>query len=377
MADTSYYDLLGVARDADTDAIKSAFRKAAMKYHPDRNPDDPAAEARFKEVNEAYSVLSNPETRARYDRFGKAGVSGGPSGGPSGAQDMADALNEMFGDVFSDFFGGGGGGRQRNTGPARGADLRYDIEVTLEDAYAGKDLTINAPVDEACARCESSGAEPGTKPETCGTCGGVGQVRMQQGFFTLQRTCPRCNGRGQIVPKPCKSCDGRGVVKRDRQLGVRVPAGVEDGMRIRLQGEGEKGPRGGPPGDLYLFVSISPHDIFERDGTSLFCRAPVEMTTAALGGQIELPTLDGELTPLDIPEGTQTGRRLHLKGKGMPRVRGAGPLGDLTVEIYVETPRNLNARQKQLLREFGETCEGRQHPESAGFFDKVRRFFDT
>lgn len=374
MADTSFYEMLGVPRDADGAAIKAAFRKAAMKYHPDRNPDDPTAEARFKEVNEAYSVLSNPETRARYDRFGRAGVSGGPGGG-AGSADMSDVINEVFGDMFSEFFGGQRSrGGQR--GPQRGQDLRYDVEVTLEEAYAGKDMQISAPIDESCERCEGSGAEPGSKPEVCTTCNGTGSVRMQQGFFTMQRTCVRCGGRGQIIPKPCKSCNGRGAVKRDRTLGVRIPPGVEDGMRIRLQGEGERGPMGGPPGDLYLFVSVLAHEIYERDGAELYCRAPVTMTTAALGGEIAIPTLDGQTTTLDIPEGSQTGRRLRLKGKGMPKVRGGVP-GDLTVELYVETPRNLSGKQKSLLKEFAAISEDRQSPESTGFFDKLKRLFDS
>jgi molecular chaperone DnaJ len=374
MADTSFYDLLGVARDADDAAIKAAFRKAAMKHHPDRNPNDPSAEARFKEVNEAYSVLSNPETRARYDRFGRAGVNGGSGGGPNSA-DMSDVLNEVFGDMFSEFFGGTRS-RAGQRGPQRGQDLRYDIEVSLEEAYSGKDLQISAPIDEACDRCEGSGAEPGTKPETCPTCDGTGHVRVQQGFFTMQRTCVRCGGRGVIIPKPCKSCNGRGAIKRDRTLGVRVPPGVEDGMRIRLQGEGERGPQGGPPGDLYLFVSVLAHEIYERDGAELYCRAPVTMTAAALGGEIMIPTLDGVTTKLDIPEGSQTGRRLRLKGKGMPKVRGGVP-GDLTVELFVETPRNLTGKQKSLLKEFAAISDDKHSPESAGFFDKLKRLFDS
>ena len=373
MADQSYYDILGVGRDADDKALKSAFRKLAMKYHPDQNPGDAAAEARFKELNEAYSVLSDPQKRAAYDRFGKEGLNGFGAG-RGGQADMGDVFSEMFGDVFSEFFGQGG--RRQRSGPARGADMRYDLEISLEEAFAGKDAEVRIPGLEPCASCDASGVAPGGRVETCGTCGGVGRVRASQGFFTMERTCPHCGGAGKIVLDPCKACDGRGAVRKDRTLKVNVPAGISDGQRIRLQGEGELGARGGPRGDLYIFVSVRPHDIFERDGAELWCRAPVPMTTAALGGEIDIPTLDGEIEPLRVPEGSQTGRRLRLRAKGMPVLNRPGQFGDLHVELYVETPRNLTGKQKKLLQEFAELCGDDAHPESRSFFDRVKSAFE-
>lgn len=372
MSERSYYDILGVTKDADEKTLKSAFRKKAMEHHPDRNPGCTVSEGKFKEVSEAWEVLSDPQKRAAYDRFGKAGVNGqgaGPQGRPE------DVFRDVFGDMFSELFGGQRG-QQRN-GPGRGADLRYDYEITLEEAFRGKQAEISVPTTEKCDPCNGTGAEPGTKPETCTTCQGHGRVRMSQGFFTMERTCGRCQGSGHIIKTPCRNCDGRGAVRKDRTLNVTVPAGIEDGQRIRLSGEGEPGARGGPKGDLYIFVSVREHDLFERDGQTLFARTPVMMFTAALGGEIELPTIDGSRMRVTIPEGSQTGKRMRLKGKGMPSLRG-GPNGDLVVELFVETPTHLTARQKDLLKQFAEECcpSGKCHPESQGFFKKVKKFFD-
>lgn len=372
MSERSYYDILGVTKDADEKTLKSAFRKKAMEHHPDRNPGCTVSEGKFKEVSEAWEVLSDPQKRAAYDRFGKAGVNGqgaGPQGRPE------DVFRDVFGDMFSELFGGQRG-PQRN-GPGRGADLRYDYEITLEEAFRGKQAEISVPTTEKCDPCNGTGAEPGTKPETCTTCQGHGRVRMSQGFFTMERTCGRCQGSGHIIKTPCRNCDGRGAVRKDRTLNVTVPAGIEDGQRIRLSGEGEPGARGGPKGDLYIFVSVREHDLFERDGQTLFARTPVMMFTAALGGEIELPTIDGSRIKVTIPEGSQTGKRMRLKGKGMPSLRG-GPNGDLVVELFVETPTHLTARQKDLLKQFAEECcpSGKCHPESQGFFKKVKKFFD-
>ncbi len=372
MSERSYYDILGVTKDADEKTLKSAFRKKAMEHHPDRNPGCTVSEGKFKEVSEAWEVLSDPQKRAAYDRFGKAGVNGqgaGPQGRPE------DVFRDVFGDMFSELFGGQRG-QQRN-GPGRGADLRYDYEITLEEAFRGKQAEISVPTTEKCEPCNGTGAEPGTKPETCTTCQGHGRVRMTQGFFTMERTCGRCQGSGYIIKTPCRNCDGRGAVRKDRTLNVTVPAGIEDGQRIRLSGEGEPGARGGPKGDLYIFVSVREHDLFERDGQTLFARTPVMMFTAALGGEIELPTIDGSRMRVSVPEGAQTGKRMRLKGKGMPSLRG-GPNGDMVVELFVETPTNLTARQKELLKQFADECcpSGKCHPESQGFFKKVKKFFD-
>jgi molecular chaperone DnaJ len=371
---SDYYDLLGLQRGADPAAIKSAYRKAAMKYHPDQNPGDKAAEDRFKQINEAYAVLSDPEKRARYDRFGKAAFEqGGGPGGFGAGVDPADIFNSVFGDMFGDVFGGGAA-RARG-GPQRGADLRYDMEISLEEAFTGKATRITVPVMLTCEVCDGSGAAPGSKPVTCNTCGGVGVVRTTQGFFQMQRTCPTCGGSGQTIKDHCKSCAGRGVRRSERTLDITIPEGVEDGTRIRLQSEGEAGPRGGPRGDLYIFLSVAQHDLFERDGADLHCRAPVPMTTAALGGEIEIPTIDGGRAKVKIPEGSQTGRRFRLSGKGMTRLRHSAR-GDMYVEIQVETPRNLSDRQRKLLEEFRDCCDPGAHPESSGFFDRVKRFFE-
>jgi molecular chaperone DnaJ len=363
---SDYYDILGVARDADAGALKSAFRKLAMQHHPDRNPGDAAAEAKFKEINEAYAVLSDDQKRAAYDRYGKAGL-GGAGGGPGmNPNDLGDIFEGVFGDVFGEIFGGPRG-RGRG-GPARGADLRYDLEITLEEAFAGKAAEIAVPTTETCDACEGTGAAPGTKPETCGTCGGAGRVRVQNGFFMMERTCPTCGGRGTVIKDPCRKC-------AERRLSVDIPPGVEDGTRIRVAGEGEAGGRGGPKGDLYLFLGLKPHEIFQREGAELFCRIPVPMTAAALGGSVEAPTIEGGRVKIDIPEGSQTGKQFRLRGKGMSKLRSA-QRGDMHVEIYVETPRNLTLKQKALLKEFAEGCEAGAHPEHEGFFDKARAFWE-
>jgi molecular chaperone DnaJ len=374
-----YYEILGVSRGCDEATLKASFRKLAMQHHPDRNGGCEEAAARFKEINEAYSVLSDPQKRAAYDRFGHAGVNGG-AGGPGGAgmHDVHDIFNEVFGDVFGDMFGGRS---RRSSGPARGQDLRYDLEISLEQAYAGAEVEIVVPSSMTCETCSGSGARPGTSPTPCGSCGGQGRVRATQGFFSIERTCPRCGGTGQLVLDPCEDCRGMGQVRRERRLQVRIPAGVDDGARIRLAGEGDAGARGGPRGDLYIFISVRPHELFERDGLDLLCTVPVPMAIAALGGEIEAPCLlggedcDGECKiVIKVPEGAQTGRTVRVKGRGMPSLRSR-ERGDLVVELFVETPTRLNARQKELLREFSGLCGEQQHPKSAGFIGKAKRFW--
>ncbi len=379
MSDRDYYEILGVPRTADPEALKSAYRRLAMQFHPDRNQGDKAAEDKFKEINEAYAILSDPQKRGAYDRYGKAAFQGGggPGAGPGGGagfQDFSDIFNEVFGDAFGDLFGARG--PRRSGGPARGSDLRYDIEITLEQALKGQEREIVVPRAMSCEPCAGSGAAAGSQPEPCRTCQGSGQVRAAQGMFRVVRTCPACGGRGQTIATPCPSCGGRGQVTRDRTLSVKIPAGVEDGTRIRLSGEGDTGARGGPPGDLYLFLSVQPHALFERDGADLYCRATVPMTTAALGGEVEIPTIEGVRAKVAIPAGTQTGRRLRLKGKGMSSLR-ARDRGDLHVEIAVETPVNLTAKQRKLLEEFSQSCGEDSHPQSRGFFESVKRFFDS
>ncbi len=373
MAKRDYYDILGVNKSADAKTMKSAFRKKAMECHPDRHPDDPEAEARFKELNEAYGILSDDDKRAAYDRMGhRAFEQGGMGGGAGGFQD--------FGDIFSQIFGGfggaaAGGGRRQQ---ARGSDLRFEMEISLEDAFRGKDSEINVPIAEDCERCEGIGAEPGAKLETCGTCGGAGAVRTQQGFFTMERTCPTCGGQGDYVSQPCRICDGQGQNRVNTELSVNIPAGVEDGTRIRLSGQGDAAPKrqgGGQRGDLYIFVSVKPHDIFEREGPNLFCRAPVPMSVAALGGEVEIPTIDGGRSKIKIPDGSQSGRRMRLRGKGMSVLRQQGR-GDMYVELAVETPKNLNTRQKELLKQFAEEGGDNINPESQGFLDKAKKFWD-
>jgi molecular chaperone DnaJ len=373
-----YYEILGVERGCDAGALKSAFRKLAMEHHPDRNGGCEEAAARFKELNEAYSVLSDPQKRATYDRFGHAGLNG--AGGFGGAQfhDVHDIFNEVFGDVFGDMFGMRG---RQSRGPARGQDLRYDLEITLEQAYAGAEVEITAPTTLDCEVCNGSGCANGASPTTCTTCNGVGRVRATQGFFSIERACPRCGGSGRMVMDPCTECHGAGQVRRERTLSVRIPAGVDDGARIRLAGEGDAGVRGGPRGDLYIFVSVRPHELFERDGLDLLCTVPVPMATAALGGMVEAPCLlggencDGNCKiDVKVPEGAQTGQMVRIKGRGMPSLRGR-ERGDLVVELFIETPTRLTARQKELMAEFAETCGVQQHPKSANFLGKAKRFW--
>ena len=376
-----YYEILGVNRGCDEAALKAAFRKLAMEHHPDRNGGCEQASGRFKEINEAYSVLSDPQKRAAYDRFGHAGVNGG---GPGGAQfhDVHDIFNEVFGDVFGDMFGGRAGGGRARSGPARGADLRYDLEISLEQAYAGSEVEIAVPATLTCEPCEGSGAKPGTSPTTCTTCQGAGRIRASQGFFSIERACPRCGGSGKMVIDPCTECHGMGQVRHERRLAVRIPPGVDDGARIRLAGEGDAGQRGGPRGDLYIFISVRPHELFERDGLDLLCTVPVPMCVAALGGEIESPCLmggencDGECKiTVKVPEGAQTGRTIRVKGRGMPSLRSRDR-GDLVVELFVETPSRLTPRQKELMRELAGLCSEHQHPKSANFLGKAKRFWD-
>jgi len=376
-----YYEILGVTRGCDEAALKSAFRKLAMEHHPDRNGGCEEAAGRFKELNEAYSVLSDPQKRAAYDRFGHAGVNGGGGGGGGQFHDVSDIFNEVFGDVFGDMFGGGRQ-RQQRAGPARGQDLRYDLEITLEQAYASAEVEITVPAAMTCEPCEGTGAKPGTSPTACTTCGGAGRVRASQGFFSIERTCPRCGGSGQMILDPCEACHGQGIVRPERRLSVRIPAGVDDGARIRLAGEGDAGARGGPRGDLYIFISVRPHELFERDGLDLLCTMPVPMCVAALGGDIDAPCLlggdncDGQSKlKVKVPEGAQTGRTVRLKGRGMPSLRSR-ERGDLVVELFVETPTRLTARQKELLTEFAQGCGEQQHPKSASFLGKAKRFWE-
>jgi molecular chaperone DnaJ len=373
MAKRCFYEVLSVERTATEVDIKSAFRKQAMQCHPDRNPDDKDAEHRFKEINEAYEILKDPDKRAAYDRFGHAAFEHG-SGNAAAAGFGADFAT-TFSDIFDDLFGMGGGRRGRGTGRERGADLRYNMEIGLHEAYAGKAAQVRIPTSVTCETCSGSGAKPGTKPKTCAMCGGQGKVRHAQGFFTLERTCPNCQGRGQSIDSPCGACAGSGRVTRERTLSVNIPPGVEDGTRIRLAGEGEAGVRGGPPGDLYIFLSMAAHPFFQREGADLHCRVPVSMVVAAMGGEIEVPTIDGAKSRVKVPEGTQSGRRFRLQGKGMPVLR-ARQSGDMYVQVVVETPQNLTKKQRELLAEFDRLSSTATHPESTGFLGKVKEFLD-
>jgi molecular chaperone DnaJ len=372
MAKRDFYEVLGVARGASEADLKSAFRKLAMKFHPDRNPGDKDCEHHFKEVNEAYDVLKDANKRAAYDRFGHAAFEHGTGG--AGAGFGADFASS-FADIFEDLFGMGGGRRGRGTGRERGADLRYNMEITLTEAFAGKAAHIRIPTAVTCETCSGSGAKAGSRPKACATCGGYGKIRHAQGFFTMERTCPTCHGRGQVIEDPCAACAGSGRVTRERTLSVNIPAGVEDGTRIRLAGEGEAGARGGPSGDLYIFISLAQHVFFQRDGADLHCRVPISMVTAALGGGFDVPTIDGGKTRVKVPEGTQSGRVFRLQGKGMPVLRARGT-GDMYVQVMVETPQKLSKRQRELLAEFERQSSGETHPESAGFFAKVKEFLD-
>jgi molecular chaperone DnaJ len=374
MAKRDFYEVLGVSKDADGKTIKSAYRKLAMQYHPDRNPDDKSAEDKFREATEAYDVLKDDQKRAAYDRMGHAAFDqsagfGGGAGG-FGAGFGAGGFSDIFDEMFSDFMGGRGGSRKANT---KGADLRYDLDISLEEAFHGDNKTITIPVAIRCETCDGSGAAKGSSPVNCGTCGGHGKVRAQQGFFTVERTCPACQGQGQTISSPCGDCGGQGRVQKNRTLNVNVPAGVDTGTRIRLSGEGEAGLRGGAPGDLYIFINIYGHELFDRDGTNLLLTMPVPMTTAALGGTVDVPNLDGKRARITIQPGTQSGHRLRLKGKGMPGLQGRAR-GDLYVDIHVETPVNLTKKQKELLEEFSSDSK-KQNPETTSFMNRIRNMF--
>lgn len=381
MAKRDYYEVLGAARGASADELKKAYRQKAKELHPDRNSDNPNAEAQFKEVNEAYDVLKDADKKAAYDRYGHAAFEGGMGGGGQrggfgggGQGDFSSAFSDVFEDLFGDFMGRGGGGGGGRSRAQRGSDLRYNLRVTLEEAFAGVQKTINVPTSVACDNCHGTGADGGAEPTTCPTCSGMGKVRAQQGFFTVERTCPTCNGAGQIVKNPCKFCHGHGRVEKERALSVNIPAGVETGTRIRLAGEGEAGLRGGPTGDLYIFIDVKEHPIFQRDNVHLFCRVPISFATAALGGEVEVPTIDGGKARVKVPAGSQTGKQMRLRAKGMPALRGGGT-GDMLLELAVETPVNLTSRQKELLREFEDLSED-NNPEGNSFFAKVKGFWD-
>lgn len=371
MARQDYYETLGVERNADDAALKSAYRKLALRFHPDRNPDDSAAEQRFKDINQAYDVLKDPQKRAAYDRFGHDAFEGGMGAGPAGAGFAGAGFADIFDEVFGDFMGGRRGG----SGSQRGADLRFDMSITLEEAFRGRKANVSVPGSITCEACSGSGAQPGSHPVTCSTCRGRGRVRAQQGFFTVERTCAACGGQGMVIENPCESCHGSGRIRKNRSLSVTIPAGVEDGTRIRLSGEGEAGVRGAPPGDLYIFLSIDEHPFFRRDGSTVFCEVPVSMTTAALGGAIEVPTLDGPPVRVTIAPGTQTGTRYRLRGKGMSQLRSS-VRGDFHVDVVVETPVNLTQHQKQLLEEFSRDQSKSTSPKSAGFFDRWKSIWE-
>jgi len=372
-----YYELLGCSRTSSADDIKKAFRKLAMQHHPDRNQGDKDAEKKFKELNHAYDILKDPDKRAAYDRYGAAAFENGGMGpgGPGGFQGgQGFDFGSVFGDIFDEMFGGAGGrGGRGGRADMRGQDLRFNLEITLEQAYSGTEATVRVPSSVSCESCHGSGAEPGSKPHQCTTCHGRGRVRAQQGFFTVERACPTCHGAGQVIDKPCRACAGQGRVRRDKTLKVNIPSGVEDGTRIRLTGEGEAGARGGPAGDLYVFLSVRRHQLFEREGPDVHCKVPISMVQATLGGSIEVPTLDAKMARINIPAGAQGGHQFRLRGKGMPIVRSSQK-GDMYIEIMVETPVNLTSRQKDLLKEF-EKAGSKTSPESEGFFSKVKEMF--
>ena len=368
MSKRDYYEVLGVARNASDDELKGAYRRLAMKYHPDRNPDSEESESHFKDAKEAYEVLSDPRKRAAFDQFGHAGVENQGGAGFGGA-----GFRDIFDEVFGDMFGGRGGERVY-----RGADMRYDLTLTLEEAVAGTSSKIRVPSTSPCEDCSGTGATPGTSPASCGTCNGQGQVRMQQGFFSIQQTCPRCRGTGKVITDPCKACRGEGRVQEYKTLSVKVPPGVDTGDRIRLTGEGQSGERGGPPGDLYVEINVSEHPIFVRDGANLFCEVPISFVTASLGGELEVPTLAGKVN-LKIPAETQTDKLFRLRGKGVKPVRGGGP-GDLLCKVAVETPVNLTAKQKEMLLGFDDSIRAskRTHdPRASTWLDSVKNFFDN
>ncbi|MBI1328134.1 MAG: molecular chaperone DnaJ [Alphaproteobacteria bacterium] len=379
-----YYAILGAAKDASEDDLKKAYRKLAMEYHPDRNKDNKEAEAKFKEINEAYDILKDPQKRAAYDRYGSAAFQGGGAGfNPGDFAGFAGGFGDIFEDVFGDLMGGGRGGRGRSsTGPVRGSDMQFTLEISLEDAYAGKETKIRIPTVETCTKCSGSGAKAGSAAETCPTCKGAGRMRAAQGFFTIERTCTTCGGDGKIIRDPCDNCGGGGRVKSDKVLKVEIPAGIEHGRRIRLAGEGEAGMRGGQPGDLYVLIAVKPHKLFRREGANLYCRVPIPLTTAALSGQIEVPTVEGVTTKVKIPAGAQTGQQFRLRGKGMSVMRSDNR-GDLYIEIFVETPVNLDKKQQDLLKQLEDSFQkdakaGKKNhsPESEGFFDRVKEFWN-
>ncbi|MBA5249353.1 MAG: molecular chaperone DnaJ, partial [Gammaproteobacteria bacterium] len=366
MAERDYYEVLGVAKGTDVKAIKKAYKRLAMKHHPDRNKDNKeAAEKTFKEIQKAYSILSDDQKRQAYDQFGHAGVNGNAGGGGGNPFGGGGGFGDIFGDIF-------GGGRQQQANN-RGADLRYDLEIDLKEAAEGKTVQIRIPKGEKCDTCHGSGAKPGTSANTCGTCNGAGQVHMQQGPFRMQQPCPQCNGAGQVISSPCGDCHGKGVIRRQKTLSAKIPAGVDSGNRIRLTGEGEAGLRGGPNGDLYVEIHVRAHNIFERHGNDLYCSVPIDFASAALGGAVEVPTLTGKIK-LKIPAGTQTGRQFRLKGKGVTILQGGGARGDLICQVQIETPVNLSNKQKKLLEEFSGSCGKKQHPESDSFFGKMKSF---
>ncbi len=368
-----FYETLSVSRNADEKELKSAFRKLAMRYHPDRNPGDDEAEQKFKEVNEAYETLRDPQKRAAYDQFGHAAFENGGMGGRGGFGGGGGGFADIFEDIFGDMMGGGG---RRRGGRQHGADLRFNMEITLEEAFTGKTGQIRVPTAVACDDCAGTGAKPGTSPTQCQMCHGSGRVRAAQGFFSIERTCPTCQGRGETISDPCPKCSGQGRVAEERSLSVNIPAGIEDGTRIRLAGEGEAGLRGGPAGDLYIFLSVKPHEFFQRDGADLYCKVPISMTTAALGGAFEVTTLDGTQTRVKVPEGTQNGRQFRLSGKGMPVLRQP-KVGDLYIQVAVETPQNLTRKQRELLEEFENISSKENSPQSAGFFSRMKDFFES
>jgi len=374
-----YYDLLGVQKGADAGEIKKSYRKLAMKYHPDRNPDDAAAEHKFKEINAAYDILKDEQKRAAYDRYGHEAFENGGAGaragaGAGGGFAGAGGFSDIFEEMFGDFMGGSSG--QSSNGAARGSDISFEASISLEEAFIGVEKNIKVPTMEACGTCKATGAEPGSKVETCGMCHGVGRVRAQQGFFTVERTCPTCRGAGQAIKSPCKKCSGAGRVRREKKLKVSIPAGVEDGTRIRLSGEGEAGARGGPAGDLYVFLVVKPHEYLQREGANIYCRVPVSINTVALGGKIEVPTIDGKRSRVNIPSGTQTGQQFRLKGKGMSILR-SGQRGDMYIEVMVETPVNLTREQKEMLEKFsGSADDAKINPKSHSFFDKVKELWE-
>jgi len=381
MAKQDYYELLGVSKTASADELKKAYRKLAMQYHPDRNPGNTEAEHKFKEINEAYDVLKDEQKRAAYDRFGHQAFENGGRGAPGGGFggggfDFGGGFADIFDEMFGEFMGGGGR-RQGGGGSGRGQDLRYNLEIGLEEAFKGSQATVRVPTSVACESCNGSGAAAGTQPVSCPTCAGHGKVRAQQGFFTIERTCPACHGQGRIIKDACKSCGGAGRQRKEKTLQVNIPAGVEDGTRIRLAGEGEAGLRGAPPGDLYIFLAIAPHPLFQRDGANIHCRVPIPMVTAALGGTVEVPSIDGTRAKITVPAGTQSGHQFRLKGKGMSVLRSPHR-GDMYIQAMVETPMNLTKRQQELLREFEKAGgkDGGTNPQSEGFFAKVKELWE-